>query len=603
LALLDSAGLWRDEIPSLTTARWPLAEIFTARFGDIRNQPPLHYLLIDASWSLLGPPGGPLSAEAAARLPFALIGALTCLLVAVHGRRLFGTAAGLVGGALLAVSFGHLAQSVEARPYALLTGCVLAAFAALDRALDGGPRAGRWWAAAVGAALLGVASSYLMVYAVLPGLALVAAGRLWPTLRAALRGPTGPARRQLALPVGAGLALAVGRLPAIPEMLSFSWASKAQPDNPLDAVVKLLLYNGLTFGPAPGALWAAGLALAALGGAGWAWRSGPRGRQGVIGLGILLGWGLIALSLSGSSELVAPRYWSYSYPLLCLLAGAGLASLIGWAGRRAPAVRSMVAAALLVAAFSGAPGVVAALAAQEVPPGAPVRPDYRAAARLLAALARPGDLIAVLDEPENGWRVCDWYWRSGVALAPGVQVTDSADARLGDLAAPRQIYWLLATDDPGDLARIAGGPPPGTQVVGQAERVLILREAKPDGAAPAARLTALVQAIAASAPGPLPRYLAVALGNAAQAQGDFAAALRWDQQAGTYRPLGAEHLANATGWVGRGAPDRALIDIAAARSLEPPNATIHLHAAALLDQIAYGPAAQRERRLAALLPP
>ena len=524
--------------------------------------------------------------------------------MAVLGRRLFGTTAGLVGGALLAVSFGHLAQSVEARPYALLTGCVLAAFAALDRALDGGPHAGRWWAAAVAAALLGVASSYLMVYAVLPGLALVAAWRLWPTLQAALHGPDARlARRQLRRPIGAALALALGTLAAIPEMLSFSWASKAQPDNPLDAVVKLLLYNGLTFGPAPGALWAGGLALAALGGAVWAWRSGPRSRRGVIGLGILLGWGLIALSLSGSSELVAPRYWSYSYPPLCLLAGAGLVALIGWAGRRAPPARAVVATALLGAAFSGAPGVMAALAAQEVPPGAPVRPDYRAAARTLAALARPGDLIAVLDEPENGWRVSDWYWRSGVALAPGVAVTDSVDARLGDLTAPRQIYWLLATDDPGDLAPIAGGPPPGTQVVAQAERVLILREANPDGAAPAARLTALVQAIGTTAPGPLPRYLAVALGSAAQAQGEFAAALRWNQQAGTYRPLGAEHLANATGWLSRDAPDRALIDIAAARALEPSNAAIHLRAAALLDQMGDGPAAERERRLAALLPP
>jgi mannosyltransferase len=597
------AGIWRDEIPSLTTARWPLADIFTARFGDIRNQPPLHYLLIDASWRLLGPPGGPLSIEAAARLPFALIGTATCLLVAVLGRRLFGTAAGLVGGALLAVSFGHLAQSVEARPYALIAGCLLAAFAALNRALDGDPRAGRWWAGAVVAALLGVASSYLTVYALLPGLALVAAWRLGPALRAAWRGPGArAARRQLAPAFAAAVALAVGTLPALPEMLSFSWTGKAQPDNPLDATVKLLLYNGLTFGPAPGVPWAAGLALAALGGAGWAWRNGPRSRRGVIEIAILLGWGLIALSLSGSSELVAPRYWSYSAPLLCLPAGAGLVALIGWAGRRVPAARTVVAAGLLVAAFSGAPAVVAALAAQEVPPGASIRPDYRAAARLLAALARPGDLIAVLDEPEHGWRVCDWYWRNGVALAPGVQVTDAADARLGDLAAPRQIYWLLAADDPGALARIAAGPPPGTQVAGQAERVLILREANPGGAAPAARLAALVQAIGAATPGPLPRYLAAALGSAAQAQGDFAGARRWDRQAGTDRPLGAEHLANATGWVDRGAPDRALIDIATARALEPANPAIHLHAAGLLDQIGYARAAERERRLAALLP-
>jgi hypothetical protein len=54
--------------------------------------------------------------------------------------------------------------------------------------------------------------------------------------------------------------------------------------------------------------------------------------------------------------------------------------------------------------------------------------------------------------------------------------------------------------------------------------------------------------------------------------------------------------------VDRGAPDRALIDIATARALEPANPAIHLHAAGLLDQIGYARAAERERRLAALLP-
>ncbi|MDQ2806969.1 MAG: glycosyltransferase family 39 protein, partial [Chloroflexota bacterium] len=273
LALLNAAGFWRDEVASLTVAGWGWSDIVGGRFGEVRNQPPGHTLLMRAGLAANAALGGWLPAETAARLPFALAGALTCALLAAWGGRRFGAGAGAVAGLLLATSYGHLFQSTEARPYALLTLATLAALVALDRALDGGPQAARWWAGGVVAGLAGVASSYLMVYAVLPGLGLWAAARLWPLLRAALPArpgssprPSGEglgvrsaARRQLRVPLLAAVVLALGTLPALPEMLRVQWASDRAGNNPADAAVKLLLYNGLSFGPAPGAGWAVAL--------------------------------------------------------------------------------------------------------------------------------------------------------------------------------------------------------------------------------------------------------------------------------------------------------------------------------------------------------
>jgi len=583
-------------------ARWPLADILFARFGENRNQPPLHFLLVQASLAICGAPGGPIPVEVAARLPFALAGTATCLLLVRAGARWVGQAASVAGAALLATSYGQIAQSVEARPYALLTFWTLLAVLALDRALDGPPGQARYWAVTVGAALGGVASSYLMVYAVLPGLGVYAAVRLRRTLWAALWGPAaGAARRAMRAPLIAGGILVLGTLPALPEMLSFSWAGQAWPDNPPDAIVKLLLYNGLAFGPAPAPPWAIGLAGLAAGGAWGAWRAGDRARRGLGALCAVGGGGLLALSVSGSSELVAPRYWSYSEPFLCLLAGAGLAGVIRGLTPRIPRGRAVLALALLGLVFSGVPGVLGALAHQEVPPGAPYRPDFRLAARVLATAAAPGDLVLILDDQEHGWRVADWYWRTVAGLPAGVIVTDAADARLGEWAAPPRIYWLLGAEDKAFLARVAAAPPGGRRVVAQGERVLILEESSNGQVQPASALAALVASLQPVGT-PAPRYLVVAQAMARQAQGDLAGAAREDQQAGRYRALGREHLANAAGFLDRGEPERALIDIAAARWLEPANAALRRAGAGLLRRAGDERPAASEEQLATLLP-
>ena len=617
LGLINAAGFWRDEVASLTVAGWSWADIVGGRFGEVRNQPPVHTLLIRLGLTVNEALGGGLPAEAAARMPFALAGALTCALLAAWGGRRFGVAAGGAGGLLLATSYGHLFQSDEARPYALLTLATLAALVALDQALDGGPHAARWWAVVVAAGLAGVASSYLMVYAVLPGLGLWAAARLWPLVRAAIRTPgsntsrpsgaepqvQAAARRQLRAPIVAAAALALGTLSALPELLRVQWASDRAGNNPADATVKLLLYNGLSFGPAPGAGWAAALVGLTIIGAVMAWRTGGTARTALIGMATVAGAGLGALALAGSSELVAPRYWSSSDPFLCLLAGVGLVRLGERVQARRPGGGSWPAAALAVLAFSGTPSVILALAGGDSPPGQSARPDYRTAARLLATLAQPDDGIGILSQPEHAWRVCDWYWRSAAtSLHKGVQVRDFADPRLSDSPAPRRIYWLIAADDPLLAAAVAAAPPPGLTVVGQADRLVILRENGGAAQSFAARFATLATALQAQlANAGLARSLAVAQADALAAGGDWAGAAAWDRQAGRYRALGGEHLASAAGFLARHEPDRALIEIAAARALEPGNPAIYSAAAPLLDQAGDPQAAAAARHLATAL--
>ncbi len=617
LGLIAAAGFWRDEVASLTVAGWGWADIVGGRFGEVRNQPPGHTLLMRAAMAVNDLLGSRLPAEVAARLPFALAGALTCALLAAWGVWRFGAATGLISGLLLTTSYGHLFQSDETRPYALLTLAALTALIALDRALEGGPHAARWWAGVVGAGLAGVASSYLMVYAVLPGLGLWAAARLWPVVRAAARPIPAPsadlsgegsrvraARRQLRAPLLAAAVLLVGTLPALPEMLRVQWAGDRAGNNPTDAAVKLLLYNGLSFGPAPGVGWAVALVGAVAVGTVTVWRAGGAARTALIGMTTVAGAGLLALSLAGSSELVAPRYWSSNYPWLCLLAGGGLTH-VGRAARAWwPQRGAWPALTLSVLALSGAPEVVGALARGESPPGQSARPDYRTAARLLAGLAAPGDGIGILSQPEHAWRVCDWYWRTATPLRSSVQVADAADPSLGERPAPRRIYWLIAADDAALPTALAATPPTGRTVAGQAARLVILREDSAVAQPFAARFAALATVLQARLPGDgLARTLAVAQAAGRQATGDWAGAAAWARQAGRYRALGDEHLASASGFLARGEPDRALIEIAAARALDPGNPAIHAAAAPLLAAAGYPQAAATERRLATALKP
>ena len=97
---LDCHGFWGDEVNSLDGASLGIPGIFIDRFGYLRNQTPLHYLLL---W-LTTQPINPITSSVLVRLPSVIVGALTSLVVYGLGKELFGRGQGLVAALLVALS-------------------------------------------------------------------------------------------------------------------------------------------------------------------------------------------------------------------------------------------------------------------------------------------------------------------------------------------------------------------------------------------------------------------------------------------------------------------------------------------------------------------
>ena len=129
---LDHQSLWYDEGFSVYLARMSLGEITARTASDIH--PPLYYYLLHL-W--LGPFG---DSEFVLRFFSLLFGLLTVPLIYALGRRLLGTASGLLAASLLAVSPLYLWYSQEARMYTLVTFLCLLSSYLLLRAVEGKAR-------------------------------------------------------------------------------------------------------------------------------------------------------------------------------------------------------------------------------------------------------------------------------------------------------------------------------------------------------------------------------------------------------------------------------------------------------------------------------
>src|SRR5687768_7595932 len=91
LYCLDCHGFWGDEVASLEGAALGLPDMITGRFGWIANQTPLHYIIV---W-LTTLPLDPTESTVLVRLPQAVAGALTPLIMYGLGKEMFGRTQGL----------------------------------------------------------------------------------------------------------------------------------------------------------------------------------------------------------------------------------------------------------------------------------------------------------------------------------------------------------------------------------------------------------------------------------------------------------------------------------------------------------------------------
>jgi len=147
---LDQQSLWYDEGFSVYLARMSLGEITARTASDIH--PPLYYYLLHL-W--LGPFG---DSEFVLRFFSLLFGLLTLPLIHALGRRLLGTASGLLAALLLAISPLYLWYSQEARMYTLVTFLCLLSSYLLLRALEG--KAGFLWGGYIFVNVLAVYSHF-----------------------------------------------------------------------------------------------------------------------------------------------------------------------------------------------------------------------------------------------------------------------------------------------------------------------------------------------------------------------------------------------------------------------------------------------------------
>ncbi len=164
LYYLDGRGLWYDEVASVDVAQRGLLPILTDRFGWVHVQTPLYYAVV---W-LTTLPIDPVSSAFLVRLPSALAGALTTLVVYGLGKELFGRWQGLLASAMVALSALFISYSQDARPYALLTFFTALSVYCLLRALRT-PSSG-WWVAFIVATILNFYLTYFALTFVLPSL-------------------------------------------------------------------------------------------------------------------------------------------------------------------------------------------------------------------------------------------------------------------------------------------------------------------------------------------------------------------------------------------------------------------------------------------------
>lgn len=418
--------LWLDEISALTgSIERPFGAIATQWPGSASHI--LYELLARAGLLAAGVPAG-------IRLPAALFGVAGVLLAWAFARRAFGARQALVIGGLHAVSYHHVMFSQNARGYTLLIALYLATLVLLVEA-SRRARPSRWLLGSYAVAGALAAYSMPMGIFILPGQALVAFVAWW---RGRAQGGT-PWPALAGSAVGGGVLAALLYAPFVPAMLRFTRMNAATPEEGPRLGIGLVreVLDGLLgafHGPA-------GLTVVAV--------------FGVIGLvtwwqrHALSLWLAIAPIVLEAGAVVAtgigihPRYFAIVLPVLLVVAGLGLDTVVA-----AVAERTVAAGRRRAAVIGGV--LTVAVLVSAVPLGRYYRypkQDFLGAvgavnARQPACGARVGVDVA-------GHVLTDYY-RAGFATAENLDDLRAIESRTrpGRVCAVTTLEGLLATSDP-----------------------------------------------------------------------------------------------------------------------------------------------------------
>ena len=126
---LDADSFWSDELLTVRTSRLPIPSIIRYQYERALN-PPLTFIVTHFFFQCCG------ESEFGARLPAALLGSLSILLIYGVAVALWTPREGLIAAFLLAVSSHHVQYSQEARHYSLMLFLALLSILFLLKALE-----------------------------------------------------------------------------------------------------------------------------------------------------------------------------------------------------------------------------------------------------------------------------------------------------------------------------------------------------------------------------------------------------------------------------------------------------------------------------------
>ena len=374
-------SLWIDEAFTYSVASAPTAEFVDLVPFNGGNMA-LYYGVIhlwsravDSDWLL--------------RLPSLVFAAAAVPVFALLARRLVGPTTGLLATALLALNGSVVFASQELRSYSLALLLVIAAWLALDRAVERS-ETGRWVVYGVVAALSVWAHLFSVLYLAAQAVSLVAAPR-----RSLRFGPIAAGAA-----AGALVVAPVGAMALSPDAAQPDWIGLLDARRATD-VVQFLSGRPGAWVWAWGALWASGLVVA-VGLSVRAWRAreadGEPWRRGAVVLWAVVPVGL-ALAIAAMRPFLVGRYLVGALPAGALLAALAVARL----------PRALRPVGVVVTVLLSLPGIVHHLDRDTA--------DWRSTAAHVMARAESGDAI-VFEPPHDRTAFEIYAVRSGSPPPP-----------------------------------------------------------------------------------------------------------------------------------------------------------------------------------------
>jgi mannosyltransferase len=427
LAFLANHSVWLDEVFVVWLAQHPWWEI-PGLLRVVDQHPPFYFLLMHVWIGVAG------AGEAAIRFPSACFSLCSVLLAYGIVRRVSTDGVALLTALLVAISPFQIMAAQEARMYPLLGALALASTAALLAAVDRGG-AIRWTAYVVAAAA--------MVYTHYFGALVLLAHGLWVGWRE---------RRHLGAWTAGMAVVAALYAPWVPAVLeqashahSFAWYHNRAAYMNLGDLLGLSAFGGSLFGMASyffaGTLGPAEQVVVLLPFFGLLWRgavgfASDRRALALLALPPAVTIGVMGL-LSITRPMFVPRWFSFLTPFLAAFLARGVYDLADRMDMRRERVAAFLVGALLLYQLP-------VLDRYYLDPG--LRPfQWRAAARLVGELVRPGDaFVFVGPQAALPFR---YYLRDpypAVELSPSDRPT-LTDAQVRDLAARHPRVWLIAT--------------------------------------------------------------------------------------------------------------------------------------------------------------